>query len=166
VRSTVNFDAKRGDQVEVANLRLAETPSVPVAEPAGLLSMLQFTKDDIMHGIELGVMALLGLLAMLLVVRPMLRRIMTPETPALPAVAGYPNLAALSLPAAAAGAAPAVEQAPLPPPPPSRTSTMIDIAQVQGQVHAQSVQKVGDLADKNPNETAAIVRAWLHENAA
>ena len=27
---------------------------------------------------------------------------------------------------------------------------MIDIAQVQGQVHAQSVQKVGELADKNP----------------
>jgi flagellar M-ring protein FliF len=49
---------------------------------------------------------------------------------------------------------------------PSPTAKMIDIAQVQGQVHAQSVQKVGDLADKNPNETAAIVRAWLHENAA
>ena len=27
---------------------------------------------------------------------------------------------------------------------------MIDIAQVQGQVHAQSVQKVGELADKQP----------------
>ena len=64
-----------------------------------------------------------------------------------------------------AAGAPAEPPAPLPPPPPSRTSTMIDIAQVQGQVHAQSVQKVGDLADKNPNETAAIVRAWLHENA-
>ena len=43
---------------------------------------------------------------------------------------------------------------------------MIDIAQVQGQVHAQSVQKVGELADKNPNETVAIIRSWLHENAA
>src|SRR6185436_17873239 len=34
----------------------------------------------------------------------------------------------------------------------NRTSAMIDIAQVQGQVHAQSVQKGGELADKNPNE--------------
>ena len=49
---------------------------------------------------------------------------------------------------------------------PNRTSAMIDIAQVQGQVHAQSVQKVGELADKNPNETVAIIRTWLHENAA
>ncbi|AMN44295.1 flagellar basal-body MS-ring/collar protein FliF [Rhodoplanes sp. Z2-YC6860] len=173
VRSTVNFDAKRGDQVEVANLRLAETPSVPAAEPASWMGMLQFTKDDIMRGIELGVMALLGLLAMLLVVRPMLRRIMTPEAQQQAAIAAaYPTLTALGLPPAAiaatgaAGTAPAAEQAPLPPPPPSRTSAMIEIAQVQGQVHAQSVQKVGDLADKNPNETAAIVRAWLHENAA
>ena len=43
---------------------------------------------------------------------------------------------------------------------------MIDIAQVQGQVHAQSVQKVGELVDKNPNETVSIIRSWLHEHAA
>ena len=49
---------------------------------------------------------------------------------------------------------------------PSQTSKMIDMAQVQGQVHAQSVQKVGELADANPNETISIIRSWLHENAA
>jgi flagellar M-ring protein FliF len=48
----------------------------------------------------------------------------------------------------------------------SKTSKMIDLAQVQGQVHAQSVQKVGDIADKNPRETVSIIRQWLQENAA
>ena len=48
---------------------------------------------------------------------------------------------------------------------PSATAKMIDIAQVQGQVHAQSVQKVGELADKNPTEAISIIRSWLHENA-
>jgi flagellar M-ring protein FliF len=43
---------------------------------------------------------------------------------------------------------------------------MIDIAQVQGQVHAQSVQKVGQLAQQNPQETVSIIRQWLHESAA
>ncbi len=44
------------------NLKFAEAPLVvPVAEPAGLLGMLQFTKDDVMYVIELGVMMLLGL---------------------------------------------------------------------------------------------------------
>ena len=33
----------------------------------------------------------------------------------------------------------------------NRTSAMIDVAQVQGQVHAQSVEKVGELAEKNPH---------------
>ena len=35
---------------------------------------------------------------------------------------------------------------------------MIDIAKVQGQVHAQSVQKVGELAEKNPHEAVSIIR--------
>jgi flagellar M-ring protein FliF len=43
---------------------------------------------------------------------------------------------------------------------------MIDIVQVQGQVHAHSVQKVGEIADKNPNETVAIIRTWLNEGTA
>jgi flagellar M-ring protein FliF len=43
---------------------------------------------------------------------------------------------------------------------------MIDVAKVQGQVHAQSVQKVGELAEKNPQEAVSIIRSWLHEDAA
>ena len=42
---------------------------------------------------------------------------------------------------------------------------LIDVAQVQGQVHAQSVHRVGELAERNPNETATIVRQWLSEPA-
>ena len=41
--------------------------------------MLQFTKDDIMRVIELGVMMLLGLVVLLMVVRPLVRRIIAPE---------------------------------------------------------------------------------------
>jgi flagellar M-ring protein FliF len=190
VRSAIGFDAKRGDQIEVANLRLADVPVIPAGEPANWTSFLQFTKDDIMRGIELGVMALLGLLAILLVVRPTLRRIMGPPAPQAVAAAaggypagypsGYPGAAAYGLPgpagvpgvpgipgvASAPMQIPMPEPVPLPPPPPNRTASMIDYAQVAGQVHQQSVQKVGELADKNPNETAAIVRAWLHEDAA
>jgi flagellar M-ring protein FliF len=167
VRSAIGFDAKRGDQVEVANLRLAETPSVPMPEPAGLLGFLQFTKDDVMRGVELTVMILLGLLVVLLVVRPTIRRILTPAGGAVDAggrmLAGPPGAAM----AAAGGAAAAIAgEGEAPVAIPSRTSAMIDIAQVQGQVHAQSVQKVGELADKNPNETVSIIRAWLHEHAA
>jgi flagellar M-ring protein FliF len=170
VRSAIGFDTKRGDQIEVVNLRFAETPAVPISEPSGWLDFLQFTKEDIMRGAELAVMMLLGLIVLMLVVRPLVRRIITPDTPS------SADSAAGALPAgggAVAGALPpAAAQAPLigtapsaPPAAPNRTSAMIDIAQVQGQVHAQSVQKVGELAEKNPQETVAIVRQWLHEAA-
>ena len=46
-------------------------------------------------------------------------------------------------------------------PAPACDAQLIDVAQVQGQVHAQSVHRVGELAERNPNETASIVRQWL-----
>jgi flagellar M-ring protein FliF len=153
VRTAIGFDQKRGDQVEVVNLRFAEVPANVIPEPAGLMSLLTFTKDDVMHWIELGVMFLLALVVLLLVVRPLVRRVLESE--------GAPSASAHGAAAIASGAVAEEIKAV-----PSQTSKMIDMAQVQGQVHAQSVQKVGELADGNPNETVSIIRSWLHEDAA
>ena len=76
VRTAIGFDQKRGDQIEIVNLRFAEAPAAPIQEPTGLLSFLQLTKDDIMRAVELAVMALLGLVVVLFVVRPLVRRIL------------------------------------------------------------------------------------------
>ncbi len=184
VRSAIGFDAKRGDQVEVVNLRFAETTPSPINEPTGWMSYLQFTKDDIMRAAEQGVMALLGLVVLFMVVRPLVRRIMTPEGAqtavrrrGLPPqcrrgagrssrgrrhdatgrqrqhhLDGGPNISIVGGDEAVAIS--------------NRTSAMIDVAKVQGQVHAQSVQKVGELAEKNPHEAVSIIRNWLHEDAA
>jgi len=197
VRSAIGFDAKRGDQLEVANLRFAEPMPQPISEPSGWASYLQFTKDDIMRSAEMGVMALLGLVVMLMVVRPLVRRIVTPDprgtglagaagigpggvlidargqpitdadgNPIIPA--GLMSVNASAGGSITTGAGPNVsivgaeEQVNIS----NRTSTMIDIAKVQGQVHAQSIEKVGELASKNPHEAASIIRNWLHEEAA
>jgi flagellar M-ring protein FliF len=190
VRSAIGFDAKRGDQVEVVNLRFAETTPSPINEVTGWMSYLQFTKDDIMRGAEMGVMALLSLVVMFMVVRPLVRRIITPEGMQPGQVVLNPVLAAVTdgsgagAGAAASGGGGNVniggggsitstggpnvsivggdEAVAIS----NRTSAMIDIAKVQGQVHAQSVQKVGELADKNPHEAVSIIRNWLHEDAA
>jgi flagellar M-ring protein FliF len=165
VRTAIGFDQKRGDQVEVVNLRFAEMPANPITEPNGWMSALHFTKDDIMRAIEMGVMGLLGLVVMFMVVRPLVRRVLAPDERPLAALppsaasgAGQPATPATAAPAALIAEIARAEQ--------SQTAKMIDIAQVQGQVHAQSVQKVGDLADKNPNEAVSIIRQWLHESAA
>ena len=39
----------------------------------------------------------------------------------------------------------------------NRTSAMIDVAQVQGQVYAQSVKKVSEFAEKYPHEAVSII---------
>ena len=183
VRSAIGFDAKRGDQVEVVNLRFAETTPSPINEVTGWMSYLQFTKDDIMAAAEKGVMALLGLVVLFLVVRPLVRRVITPEG-AQTSFAAAPAAAVPAVTAEAAAAAgmmlPGVNGNITSTGGPNvsivggdeavaisnRTSAMIDIAKVQGQVHAQSVQKVGELADKNPHEAVSIIRNWLHEDAA
>jgi flagellar M-ring protein FliF len=168
VRSAVGFDAKRGDQVEVVNLRFAQPTPMPIEQPTGWLAQLNVTKSDIMRAADIGVMGLLGLLVLLMVVRPLVRRIVTPEgqdasrtgrtgvAGALGVVEveskGGPNVSIVSSEEKVAIS--------------NRTSEMIDIAQVHGQVHAKSVQKVGELADHNPHETVAIIRSWLHEDAA
>jgi flagellar M-ring protein FliF len=164
VRSSVGYDAKRGDTVEVVNLRFAEVPAEVINEPTGIMSLVQFTKDDIMRGIELLVMAILGIVVLLLVVRPLVRRVITPDEAALKAADLEAQAQALQIAAAEAAQQAEAEQ-PLALPN-NKTAKMIDIAQVKGQVHAQSIQKVGELADGNPNEAISIVRSWLNDAAA
>jgi flagellar M-ring protein FliF len=146
VRSAIGFDQKRGDQVEVVNLKFAEaTAWCPrSAEPAGLLGMLHFTKDDVMYVIELGVMMLLGLVVLFMVIRPLVKRILAPK-PSLAHGDGF-----------AAGADRRAARHPGQNLFPNATAQLIDVAQVQGQVHAQSVHRVGELAERNPNETASF----------
>ncbi len=156
VRSAIGFDQKRGDQVQVVNLRFADAPAaIPVPEPEGWLPKLQFTKDDVMNVIELGAMTFLGLIVLFTVVRPLVRKALTsePETSASFVVQDG---------SAATGATPGAGPQQLTA---SNTAKLIDVAQVQGQVHAQSVHRVGELAEKNPHETVAIIRQWLSEPA-
>ncbi|HWK93886.1 MAG TPA: flagellar M-ring protein FliF C-terminal domain-containing protein, partial [Pseudolabrys sp.] len=186
VRTAIGFDAKRGDQVEVVNLRFAESTAIPVGEDAGWMKYLAFSKDDIMGMAEKGVMALLGFIVLLMVVRPLVRRVIAPDAAEKARLAGMAGVAgALGGPSLVPGS---IEIGPDGNPISSitdksgtniaivnseeqvaisnRTSAMIDVAKVQGQVHAQSVQKVGELAEKNPHEAVSIIRSWLHEDAA
>jgi flagellar M-ring protein FliF len=168
VRSAIGFNQKRGDQVEVVNLRFAESAVAPIGEPAGWMSYFQFTKEDIMRGAEIGVMSLLGLIVLFMVVRPMVRRIVTPDGAG--GKQGHGVIVGADGHAIGHGkdGEPNVSfvRSDEPVVISNRTSAMIDVAKVQGQVHAESVTKVGELAENNPHEAVSIIRSWLHEDAA
>jgi flagellar M-ring protein FliF len=107
-----------------------------------------------MQLIEMIVLGIVSLLVLLLVVRPLVRRILTPENrPAQQALAG-PTLSPSS---------PLETQQAISAPDP--TARMIELSQVNGKVHAQSLQKIGELAERNPAETVSIIRQWLAEPA-
>ncbi|MER2605141.1 MAG: flagellar basal-body MS-ring/collar protein FliF, partial [Siculibacillus sp.] len=85
VRSSVGFDEKRGDQVEVVNLRFAEPPtSLPLEnQKTGWAALLDFGRADVVRFAELGSLLLMTLLVLLFAVRPLINRVLAPETPAL-----------------------------------------------------------------------------------
>lgn len=180
VRSAVGFDEKRGDQVEVVNLRFADAPaSLPLeTQKAGFAALFDFTRDDIMRLIELGALVVMTLLVLLFAVRPLINRMMAPEL----AVAGAGGLLAPGgttlegllasvgggggeggAAAAAAGgdhAKPSDE-----PPGVHPTHMRLEEAKAAGAVQAGSILKIGEMIQQSPNEAALIIRGWLNEAA-
>jgi len=40
---------------------------------------------------------------------------------------------------------------------------MINLANVEGQMRASTIRKIGELVDKHPEESLAIVRNWISQ---
>ena len=172
VRSAIGFDGKRGDQVEVVNLRFAEAPTqIEAAAPQGLLTTFLPTKDDIMRLVELAVLSILSLIVLLVVVRPMVRSILSPLMPPSSRGGGGGGGGGASAGADGGGAAPAnpaqlaavvaaQAQAQMIE---SEAGRMMEIARVNGQVQAKSIERIGDIVKENPAATATIIRQWIHE---
>ncbi|KQP51922.1 flagellar M-ring protein FliF [Methylobacterium sp. Leaf399] len=150
VRSAIGFDKGRGDQVEVVNLRFAETPATPeFIEPSLVQSFLSPTKEDVLRIVELAVLAMLTLVVLLAVVRPLVRRVLTPEPlPARLVLAG-------GLPGPEGEAMVSRE---------NKTAQLVDFAQLNGKVQAETVQRVVDMVRASPGETVEVIRNWIQEN--
>jgi flagellar M-ring protein FliF len=165
VRSAMGFDQQRGDQVEVVNLRFAEGPAVlePGADQPWWASYVAFTKDDVMRLVQLAVLGILSLLVLLFVVRPLVRRVLSPDQP--DRAAGLAQLPSSG--AAGHGPAELVAQAKLsmPRPEDNLTLQMLEVAQASGDIQQKSVERIGELVDRNPSETVSLIRTWLNEPA-
>ena len=177
VRSAIGFNQDRGDQVEIVNLRFAPEAQVdPLAD--GDEPFIELTKSDYFYMAELATLLIVSLLVLLFVVRPLIRRIVTPEeaqeqlAPMHPQLTG-PDGTPLADGAVAQLTGPSGETIavsddgkPILQNRESATSTMIDATQAIGSMHENSLKKVGDLVTQNPDEAIAIVRQWLSEETA
>jgi len=172
VKSAIGFNETRGDVVKVVNMKFAEPETV---EDAGTM-LLGLDKTDLMRLAELLVLAVVAMLVLLLVVRPLLSRIlaMPSVAPANVALAGPGDQFALPPGAAAALAIPGPAPTGLPglPSMPSSSDAeqiaaeidqMIDLNQVEGRVRASSVRKISDLVDQHPEQAVNLIRQWVYQ---
>ena len=165
VRTAVGFSTDRGDQVSVVNVRFPtpdDAGGVQAASP-----LMGFDKNDIMRGAEILVLAIVGVLMIFFVARPLLRgagggaiagdqrgggaaaptRIMVTPDGQQMAIAADGTMSQLALPG------------------PGGEPTAIELARVEGQVRQSSVKQVSDFVEHHPDESVAILRSWLHETA-
>ena len=165
VRSAIGYSEKRGDTVEVVNLKFAlpDEPA-PVAAPSGFLG---FEKADLFRMGETLTLAVVALLVILLVVRPLIFKLLEGGPPIGAEAAGFlPNPAMAGAPqlSAPAGMTPMQSTAlPAPVPRAPMLEQMIDIGQVEGRVAASSIKKIGEIVEKHPEEAVAIVRSWMYQ---
>ena len=173
VRSAIGYNEKRGDTVEVVNLKFAQPEEVPASAAAAPSGFLGFEKADLIRIGETATLAVVALLVILLVVRPLMFKLLEGggasigaesagllgdsgmvARPQLPAPQGMQTA---MVPAQAQAAAMPV------PAPRAQIEQMIDIGQVEGRVAASSIKKIGEIVEKHPEEAVAIVRSWMYQ---
>ncbi|MFB9174978.1 flagellar basal-body MS-ring/collar protein FliF [Roseibium salinum] len=154
VRSAVGFNEGRGDVVEVVNLQFALPPQDDLLVESD--SLLDFTKDDIIRFAELGVLFLIAVLLLLFVVRPLLRRIVTPEEKQPQELMIGPD-----------GTLVIETEVPQEVEPEDEfVIEWLEQAKQEGAMQASSISKVGEMIKDHPTEAVTIVRGWLDEQAA
>jgi flagellar M-ring protein FliF len=161
VKTAIGFDAKRGDVVRVEAMPFV-ADDVPAPAKPELLGM-HFEKSDLMRLAELALFGLIGIVALLTVLRPMVARLTALGPMALTEGAGGllagPNGAAAGAlrgldgggMLSAGGAGPAL----------LADESMVTLAQVEGQMRASSIRRITELVEHHPEETLTIVRRWI-----
>ncbi len=155
VKAAMGFDQTRGDQVKVTNVRFNRDALVTAGGTDGGSPLLNFTKNDIMRGVELLVLLITALLLIFFVLRPLLKS--STGGGGMPALAGAGGVPVTSLQTSVVGGATGHLAGP------SDMEQRLDIARIEGQVKASSVKKVADFVEKHPDESTSILRSWVHE---
>ena len=167
VRSAVSLDTSRGDTLEVDNMQFAQGDTDKASSSSSDL-LMGIPRADIFHAVETLILAVIGLLVVLLVVRPILRKVLESAGAASDQQAllagggggGYSaGVAQLPSPGGSMGTDADAEAAAAE----SEFERMIDISRVEGRVKASSLRKVGEIVDKHPDEAISILRNWMYQ---
>ena len=159
VESAIGYNEKRGDKVEVVSMRFA-VPDDSLAVPAAGLLGLNLEKSDLLGLGQSAILAVVVLLALMFVLRPLALRLSS-ATP-LTSPGGVGTL--LGPQAGASFISPSQMSSSISPsmlPAMLTDESMVNIINVEGQLKASSLRKLSEMVDKHPDESLAIMRSWL-----
>lgn len=150
VQSAVGFDEARGDRVELVNLPFAHNaePEAAARPPFGL------EKEDYIKIAEMLTIGIVTILVLLMVVRPVMRRILDAIPQNVPS--GSPLLTAAGQQAALPAGNNAITG------PTESDEPSIDLQRVEGRVRESSMKKISEIVEKHPEETVNIIRNWMY----
>ena len=169
VRNAVGFNEQRGDRVEVVSMRFAEPEEAP--REAGWLG-LDIPQAVLARLLETAVIGVLILLTLLLVARPVARKLSLSLNPT-PALAGAGGGVAGAAITGEGGAALPGQPGDPALPPGERPAgllgaeggageeQMMNLAHVQGQLRSSSIARITSLVEAYPDESLLAVRRWL-----
>lgn len=152
VKSAVGYDANRGDVVEVENIRFAMQDSDVLEEK--YQTMFGFEKADILRIAEgLGV-ALVAILVILLVIRPLINNAFdtSSTTSAEPALIGEREGDDSVLISNFLN-----EEN-------KEVEELINLNKIDGRIKASLIKKINDIVERNPDTAVNIIRTWLYQS--
>ena len=150
VKGAVGFNETRGDKVDVVNMRFATADEGVDGPTTSLLWGLPIDKSDLMRIGQSLLVALVVILGLLFVLRPMALKIGRPA----------PGGDVAMLPAAGEGAFGEEGSAALP-----GGEQMVEVDGFEGSLRASSILRVADLVQKQPEASIAVMRNWIGEDA-
>jgi len=158
IASAIGYDEKRGDKMEVVNMRFTQE-SFNIGEG----SIFERFKLEAQSIIQTLIIAVVAILAILLVLRPAVNQLIkqSQSTSArvsnelaalgnagggrlLPSGGGIGGIGNMGAPAG-----------------PTEAELLIDVANIKGGMKSTSIKKVSEIVEKYPNETLGVLRNWV-----
>ena len=147
VKSAVGYDANRGDSVEVENFQFFVEREAPISTE---LLIMGFTKDELLRIAEgLGV-AIVAILVILLVVRPLVNNAFDAPASTNDNLLGENRIEDNLLLSNFLNN--------------EENDDLINIEKIDGRIKASSLKKLNTMIEKNPDGAINIVRSWLYNN--
>ena len=163
VSSAVGYDEKRGDKIEVVNMRFTQD-SLNLVEA----SFFEKFKLEIQSITQTLIISVVAILAILLVLRPAVSKMAKQVQPPSERVAGEmamlqgggaPAVGRIASPSAAGGGGGGGAPAGGFDAPPA--DEIINVANIKGGMKSSSMSKINEIVEKYPEETMGVLRQWI-----